>query len=132
MGRRFLKDVLARRSTPDSLAADALDGLVDVSGGVIRDLLSITRNAFEQAYISGADRVELVHVTRAAETFGRTLILGLGNEELATLRRVVDTREFVPTSDKDMALLLNRRILEYVDGTNRYAVHPSLKPLLVK
>ena len=70
------------------------------------------------------------HVESAADAFGRSLMLGLGTDEINALQRLRSQSTFVPTSDKDIALLVTRRVLEYGSGVRRYAVHPTIAPLL--
>ena len=130
-GRDFLRQVLRRRADPEILPNTPLRRLVRMSGGVIRDLISLARAAGEEAYTAGADRIGLAHVNAAADAFGRTLMLGLGTDEVDAMQRVRSKGAFVPTSDKEVALLLTRRVLEYgSNGRTRYAVHPTLAPLL--
>ena len=130
-GRDFLHQVLRRRADADILPDLSLRRLVKISGGVMRDLISLARSAGEEAYTAGADQIRLPHVKAAADAFGRTLMLGLGTDEIEVLQRVRLKGAFVPTSDKDIALLLTRRVLEYgSNGRARYAVHPTLAPLL--
>lgn len=127
-GQAFLLEVLRRRASEEILTARAAQKVVHWSGGVLRDLISIARTAGEEAYTAGSERIMTAHVDAAADAFGRTLMLGLRSDELEILQRVRAKGIFVPTSDKDLALLLTRRVLEY--GPIRYAVHPTISPLL--
>jgi hypothetical protein len=129
-GYQFLCHVLMRRVGMDLLTDEALQRIVAFSGGVLRDLLTLARTATEEAYLSGKDQIEVGHVESAADTFGRTLLLGLGTEEIRVLKRVLSAGTFIQTSDKDIALLVTRRVLEYVNGQTRYAVHPTIAPFL--
>jgi hypothetical protein len=129
-GPPFLRDILWRRIPKDVLTSPAADGLGHYSGGVIRDLLSLARSAGEEAYVSGSDMITAEHVERAVDAFGRSMMVGLDEAELTTLQRVRTSGTFVLSSDKDIALLVTRRVLEYVNGRSRYAVHPTIAPLL--
>jgi energy-coupling factor transporter ATP-binding protein EcfA2 len=129
-GQRFLSQVLRRRVEEELLSVAGVRRTVGLSGGVLRDLISLARAAGEEAYTKGAAQVRKLHVEKAGEAFGRTLMLGLDNEQLKILQRVRTTGQFVPTSDKDLALLVTRRVLEYGDGRSRYAVHPTIRSLL--
>jgi hypothetical protein len=56
---------------------------------------------------------------------------GLRVGEIEVLQRVRRHGTFVQTSEEDLALLMTRRVLEYRDsGSPRYAVHPTIEPLL--
>lgn len=129
-GRSFMIEILRKRCPTELLTEEASASLSMLSGGVLRDLLALARAAGEEAYMSGADKVEITHIATAADAFGRKLIFGLGPEEIEVLQRVRTTGAFVPTSDQDLALLVTRRVLEYQTNARRFAVHPTLAPLL--
>jgi hypothetical protein len=130
-GRDFLTRVLRIRSPEKDLLSDeGAARLVDVSGGVLRDLIGLARDAGEDAYLSGDKTIGPAHADVAADAFGRTLMLGLVADDLATLQRVRTQGSFVPVSDPDLALLMTGRVLEFRNGRVRYAVHPTIGPLL--
>jgi len=129
-GHRFLVQVVRRRVEEDLLSDAGVRRTVELSGGVLRDLISLARAAGEEAYTEGASQVRKRHVDKAGDAFGRTLMLGLDKEELSVLQRARTGGQFVPTSDKDLALLVTRRVLEYANGRSRYVVHPTIRSLL--
>lgn len=131
-GLSFLVGLLRKRAALDMLPDESAVRLARWSGGVLRDLVSLARAAGEEAYMRGADRVEAEHVDAAADTFGRQLIFGLGSADLDVLSRVASKGAFVQTSDRDVALLVTRRVLEYRAGSPRFAIHPTLGPLLAQ
>ncbi len=127
----FLTDVMRRRLSPDALDDQGLDALVWHSGGVLRDLIAIAQLACEEAYLGGVDTVGLYQVDSAIDAFGRKHMLGLQSDEVEVLQRVRTKGSFVQTSEKELALLMTRRVLEYVtDSGARYVVHPTIEPLL--
>jgi hypothetical protein len=129
-GRDFLMRVLRTRSPENLLSDEGAARLVQASGGVLRDLVGLARDAGEEAYLAGDETIGPAHVDAAADAFGRTLMLGLAADDLATLQRVRAQGSFVPVSDRDLALLMTGRVLEYRNGRVRYAVHPTIAPLL--
>lgn len=129
-GREFLTRVLRVRSPQDVLSDDGAARLVEVSGGVLRDLIGLARDAGEEAYLAGVETIGAAHADTAADAFGRTLMLGLSADDLATLQRLRVQGSFVPVSDRDLALLMTGRVLEFRNGRTRYAVHPTIRPLL--
>ncbi len=131
-GLSFLVGLLRKRAAVDMLPEESAVRLARWSGGVLRDLVSLARAAGEEAYMRGADRVEEEHVDAAADSFGRQLIFGLGSADLDVLSRVASKGAFVQTSDRDVALLVTRRVLEYRAGSPRFAIHPTLGPLLAQ
>jgi hypothetical protein len=129
-GRNFLEIVLNRRATEEMLPEDARAELVLWSGGVLRDLMSLAKLAGEEAYLDGADGISVDHVRRAADRFGRSLLMGLQPDELDKLKQVQVSGRFVQVSPSDIALIVTRRVLEYRERTGSYAVHPAIAPLL--
>ena len=86
-----------------------------------------------KGYITdGTDKIEVQHVDRAADAFGRSLMIGLTGLEIAQLKRVADTGSFVPLLADDLALILTRRVLQYQNGGTTYSVHPSIARLLAQ
>jgi hypothetical protein len=129
-GREFLVGVLARRAG-EALDAPGVDALVDASGGVLRDLLSLAQAALVEAYMDGGDRVGSHEVDAAVDAFGRKHLQGLRPAELEVLQRIRTHGAFVQTSEDDLALLMTRRVLEYrSQKLPRYAVHPTIEGLL--
>lgn len=131
-GSGFLIEMLRKRAGEDILTAAAGARLARLSGGVPRDLISLARAAGEEAYQRDADVVEEHHVEAAADAFGRDLLFGLSPDELNVLQRVRRKGTFVQTSDQGLSLLVTRRVLEYRNGRARFAVHPTLEPLLAQ
>ncbi|HEY2031674.1 MAG TPA: hypothetical protein VGH20_20920 [Myxococcales bacterium] len=131
-GRSFLVQVVRRRIASDVLPDDALNTLVTVSGGVLRDLISLSRFAVEEAYAGGANTIDAAHVERAADAFGRSMVVGLSSRELNALKGVKATDSFVPSVESDFALIATRRILQYSGPRPRFSVHPCISPLLDK
>jgi hypothetical protein len=131
-GRDFLRRVLETRDQMHLLTKDATLMLASYSGGVMRDLIALTQAAGEEAYVDDAECVESRHVEIAADQFGRKHLFAIDSEQLAALQRVRLNGTFIQTSEKDLALLATRRVLEYANGKPRFAIHPTIEPLLAK
>jgi type II secretory pathway predicted ATPase ExeA len=131
-GLEFLTSILRAR-VPPSLIDDAhCQQLARLSGGVLRDLITLAQAAVNETYIRGGEQVTSDHIGIAADSFGRKQMLGLDSEEIETLQRVRARGTFVQTSAKDLSLLLTRHVLEYQDANGKtvYKVHPTIKSLL--
>jgi hypothetical protein len=128
--REFLRLVLAKR-TGDALAPHALELIMQGSGGVLRDLLSLAQSSLVEAYMDGTEVVGTKEVSNAIDNFGRKHLQGLRSAELDVLQRVRTRGSFVQTSEDDLALLMTRRVLEYrTNHQPRYVVHPTIDGLL--
>ena len=131
-GRGFLRDVLRARDTHNLISGAAVEKLIRLSGGVLRDLMTLTQISGEEAYVDGAEKVESRHVDLAADAFGRKHLVAVDSEQLSALQGVRTKGTFVQTSEKHLALLATRRVLEYTNGQPRFAVHPTIEPLLAQ
>jgi ABC-type dipeptide/oligopeptide/nickel transport system ATPase component len=131
-GRAFLLEVLRRRAEPEILTDAAAQRLVHLSGGVLRELIHLAKSAGQTAYRQGAEAIDAEHVDIAANGYGRSLLVGLKQAEIDTLKHLRTTGGFVRVSESDLALMATRRILEYHSSTSpvRFAVHPTIAPLL--
>ena len=126
----YLKSVISRRGGTDLLGKDVLQLICGSSGGVLRDLITLARDAGEAAYIEGAEEILLPHASAAIKQLGESYLRGLGPEQIAILRRLKKERSFDVASSPNVELLVTGRVLEY--SATDFRVHPALEPLLPK
>jgi hypothetical protein len=124
----FLLEVLRLRGADDLMSPDQKQKLCLASGGVLRDLISLARNAGENAYLDDADSIESQHVDRSIEQLGNSYLLGLGTRQKAILQKLSSGGGFTPSDAENMELLITRRVLE--QSESRYEVHPALAAIL--
>jgi len=129
-GREFFFRVLRARVESSMLSDQVALALIAASGGVLRDLISLAKTAGDEAYLSGAETIEMEHVQAASDAFGRSLMIGLHEPEIEILKHLRSSGGFVWTTDDDLALVATRRVLEYPHRTPRFSVHPTIAPLL--
>lgn len=131
-GHSFLRDVVQRRDVDRLLAEPAVDELVQRSGGVVRILLQLTRQAAKDAYARDAARVGVEHVRAAVERLGHSMLLGLDSGDLQLLDQVGRDGVFAARDDHAWALVRANKIVEYFEptGVRTYRVHPALHPFL--
>jgi energy-coupling factor transporter ATP-binding protein EcfA2 len=127
---RFFEDILAARSIERLFEKAAVQHLVHLSGGLLRDLINLTQEAIQEAYLDDAETIAPQHVEKAVTSMGRAKLLGLGKSQHDTLRSLVDGELEVPTSPEEIYLLSSGRILEYRFPQRRFALHPVLQELL--
>lgn len=128
-GVAFLCEVLRRRSAQSDLLPEAcLPALARASGGILRDLIALANRSAEQAYATGHARITAQDVAHASEAFGRSLALGLDDDQTKILKALAKDGSFVVRGDRELSLLETRRVLLYPN--NRWAVHPTLERLL--
>ena len=127
-GNSFLHEILRRRDEQRLLSDIPAEALCRASGGVLRDLISLARNAGEDAYISGNEDIKDADIDRAIRQLGESYRLGLGHEQIEVLKELARYGRFSSSDPLQIELLVTRRVLEY--SSNAYAVHPALLPLL--
>jgi hypothetical protein len=127
---RYLKSVLSHRGGTDLLGPEEAELICSASGGVLRDLISLARDAGEAAYIEGSDRILPEHADTVIKQLGEAYRRGLGPERVKILRRLNQENFFDVTSSPNIELLVTGRVLEYSAGDFR--VHPALGALILK
>lgn len=128
-GEDQLKSVIERRQGTALLDPAATSILCGASGGVLRDLITMARDAGEGAYIAGCDRIEAVHAEATVNQLGTSYLRGLGPKQIEALRHLHKTKSFDLSSAFNAQLLVTRRVLEY--SSTEFRVHPALLPLVL-
>ncbi|WP_437765089.1 hypothetical protein WMF27_31810 [Sorangium sp. So ce281] len=127
-GLAFLTQVLRKRAEPGALPDECLAPLARASGGVMRDLIALAKRAGQEAYSVGHDQIMLEDVAKAVDAFGRSLAVGLDDEQVKTLHHIRRGKGFVIRGERELSLLETGRVV--LHGESRFAVHPALAPLL--
>jgi hypothetical protein len=127
-GRAFLARVLDVRDEGRVLSNSVVPKLIDASGGVLRDLVSLAQRAGEEAYSKGHDPVEVSDADVAISVLGDSLAFGIDDANLKVLRSLDETGEFVIRGESELALVDQRRVLNV--GTGAWRIHPALLPKL--
>jgi len=98
------------------------------SGGVLRDLITLARDACETAYIEGTPWIYSAHASIAISQLGEGYRRGLSPGHLDILRRLEKERVFDPASSQGVELLVTGRVIEY--SATDFRVHPALGSLI--
>jgi hypothetical protein len=129
-GDGFLQSVIERRGGYELLAREHADAVCHYSGGVLRDLISLARDAAEEAYVSGHGSIESPDVEKAVQQLGTSYLRGVGPEALKTLAHLDRSRSFPVNLPANVELLVTRRVLEY--SSTDFRVHPALLSVMPK
>ncbi len=127
-GLSFLCKVLRTRALDSFLPNECLEPLAQASGGLMRDLIALAKRAGEEAYATGNEFITLGDVSRAIDAFGRSIAIGLDEEQVKKLRHLHGGGGFVILGERELSLIETRRVL--LHEQNRWVVHPALAPLL--
>jgi hypothetical protein len=126
----FFASILEKRASENFLSLEVIESLIRYSGGVLRDLMSITQSSIEELYLSDDEDLMLTHVEKAAESFGRSRLLGLTENDINTLQNFAAGKSLFPASDAEIKLMVTGRIIEYIHPKRRCIIHPSLLTVL--
>jgi hypothetical protein len=119
-----LRSVLEKRRGSELLSDQDADAICHYSGGVLRDLISLARDAAEEAYVSDRDSITAADVEKVVHQLGIGYLRGLGPEAIKTLFNLESSKSFPVDQAANVELLLTRRVLEY--SSTDFRVHPAL------
>lgn len=130
-GRQTLQEALFRRMDPRLLTPEAAERLVELSGGVFKELISLARASVLRARRLRGDKgpVQAEDVEYAARQVRNTYRALLTEEQYQELLRIVRGGRFV-NSPLAQELLHNLSLLEYNGEGAWWAVHPIVRPLV--
>ncbi len=112
--------------TPEQIIApDALDELVSASGGLMRDLIRLMRDACVEAVIAGVRRIEHEAAQKVVAALRRQYEAQLTPKYQAVLDEVRQTQRRTESPECDL-LLLGNFILSYSNRQIWYDVHSIL------
>ena len=120
----LLWSVLEKRRGSELLSHQAADLICKFSGGVLRDLISLARDAAEEAYVSDRDSITATDVEKVVHQLGTGYLRGLGPDAIKTLLDVENSKSFPVDQAANVELLLTRRVLE--NSSTDFRVHPAL------
>jgi len=140
-GLQTLRDLVYRRVSPNLIEDEALEYLIAMSGGVMRELTSLLQMAFNEAAVKASPRLMRRHAEWAVAQVRSEYQRSLRREHYEQLRQVQQDkriREVHRLRPEDEAarremelleLLHNLSILEY-DEEGWWDVHPIVASLL--
>lgn len=131
-GRDLLKRMIWKRmdEAEGLIAPDALEQLVELSGGLPRELFYLAREACTYALVAGEAQIQLPHVDRAAVNYRNRFSRMLTREDKEALRAIASGNNEVEKSDLNDRLMHMVALLEYRNDGNWFDVHPVVRPLV--
>ena len=111
------------------IAPEALDHLIEMSGGVMRDLIRLMRQATVKAELAGHRRIDLEDAQQTVFSMRRDYRASLNVVYRRELRKVLETHD-VSGSEECDELLMGNYILSYVNYDVWFDVHSVILSLL--
>jgi hypothetical protein len=119
-----LRSVIDKRRGSELLTMQEADAICYFSGGVLRDLISLARDAAEEAYVSDHDSITAADVEKVVRQLGTGYLRGLGPDAIQALLQLESYKSFSVNLPVSVELLLTRRVLEY--SSTDFRIHPAL------
>ena len=123
-----LWSVLEKRRVTNLLDPGIAYFIYNYSGGVLRDLISLARDAAEEAYVSDRDSITVPDIEKVGHQLGTGYLRGLGPEAINTLLHLESSKSFDLSQPSNVELLVTRRVLEY--SSTDFRVHPALQSVI--
>ena len=111
------------------IAPQALDHLIEMSGGVMRDLVRLVREATVKAELAGRRQIDMEIANQTVLSMRRDYKASLNVVYRQELAQVLETHE-VTGSEKCDELLLGNYVLSYVNDGIWFDVHSVIMSLL--
>jgi hypothetical protein len=128
-GHATLKAVVTRRVSESLFGDGALDEIIELSGGLMRDLIRLGRGAALMSLTAGASAITPAILQQVAAEIANAYRRSLLPAHYDALRKAQETREIIP-DDTVRQLLQNLSLLEYRNTEAWCNVHPIVRPLL--
>ncbi|MGE5458483.1 MAG: P-loop NTPase fold protein [Methanococcaceae archaeon] len=128
-GRAFMKQIVKKRVSIDLFTPEALDYIIDMSGGVIREFIRIIRDSAVRAI---ARRKALIDKDIAIEVINglkNSYQAQLSDEDYDVLLEIYKTKD-IKRDEKLVGLLHNLSVLEYKNGRSWCDVNPIVRSIL--
>lgn len=127
-GKELLSRIILNRLDEKLITEKALELIVQISGGIPRELIMLIRRAALIALQQSAATIDAAIVEQAANRVRNDYRVLLTSRQLEILGQVAQTKT-VDNNEEYRALLHNLSILEYRNDDVWYDVHPLVKSL---
>lgn len=132
IGIDTLKKIVEKRADITLFENDALEFMIKKSGGAIRDLFEMIRNASFEVLLHGGRKITQTEAIRAyTQLKSRNERLIRNDDEVEKLVQVYHDPQLLTTDDIMMTLLLKGLVLEY-NGERWCGIHPTVEDFLIE
>lgn len=136
-GLNVMQTVVERRlgtiglTVADVFDPDALDHLIPMSGGIMRDMMELVRNAITEAEILGEARVSVKAAGQAIHRMSIAMQRGLTEQHYRALLEFERSGGLINGEDRyQLDLLMNGYVIGYENGGFWRGIHPIIAPVV--
>ncbi len=128
-GAALLKSVVERRAGVGAFEEPAMGRLIESSGGIHRDLLTLAQSACMRAAVAGRLQVPEADALAAIEDRRQEMSFHLTPQDLAYLREI-QTLQRLTGDPRAVPLISRNLIVSYHSDWAWFDIHPIIKPLV--
>ncbi|NMG82803.1 MAG: AAA family ATPase [Methanosarcinales archaeon] len=125
----FMKKIALNRMDKNLITENALNLAIENSGGLLQDFIRIIRNSANIASERENNRIEKEDIEKIISDIRNDYIRVLDKRDFELLHEIKSEHE-KGDGDRFQSLLFNLVILEYLNDSIWYDVHPSIKGIL--
>ena len=125
----FMKEIALNRMDENLITENALELAIENSGGLLQDFVRIIRNSANMASEKENEKIEKRDVEKIISDIRNDYIRTLDKADFDLLRKIKTAHE-KEGGERFQSLLFNLVILEYLNDSIWYDVHPSIKGIL--
>lgn len=125
-----MRQIVGQRMDLRLIADDALDHLVRMSGGIVRDLTRMMQMGAMEALLADREQIVLADVRRASTELRNEFRRMLTQDDLTTLAKLGGDEEVRP--EEKAPLLFISAAVEYINDQTWEDVHPVVRQLLAE
>jgi GTPase SAR1 family protein len=128
-GRDFMKEIVSKRVSLELFEPDALEYILDMSGGVVREFIRIIRDSSIRALTRGKITIDKDIAIDVVNGLKNLYQAQLSDSDYEVLLEVYKTKD-IKRDDKLVNLLHNLSVLEYKNGRSWCDLNPVVRSIL--
>lgn len=128
-GRDFMKEIVSKRVSQDLFEPDALEYILDMSGGVVREFIRIIRDSSIRALTRGKTTIDKDIAIDVVNGLKNLYQAQLSDSDYNVLIEVHKTKD-IKRDDQLVNLLHNLSVLEYRNGRSWCDLNPVVRSIL--
>ncbi len=128
-GRAFMKQIVTKRVSLDLFTPEALEYIIDMSGGVIREYIRIIRDSAVRAIARRKTVIDKDIAVEVINGLKNSYQAQLSDEDYDVLLNIYETKD-IKRDEKLVGLLHNLSVLEYKNGRSWCDLNPIVRSIL--
>ncbi|MDR7664857.1 P-loop NTPase fold protein [Methanosarcina sp. Z-7115] len=128
-GRAFMKQIVVKRVSLELFTPEALEYIIDMSGGVIREFIRIIRDSAVRAISRRKTLIDKDIAVEVINGLKNSYQAQLSDEDYEVLLGIYETKD-IKRDERLVGLLHNLSVLEYKNGRSWCDINPIVRSIL--